>query len=352
MRAPRAVCSTMHRLGGRRFVVTNPLVWRFHGERIAEALPGAESILVPDGERHKHLATVARIYEALVRGRADRGSASSPSAAASSATWPASPPRPSFAASRSCRCRRRCSRRWTARSAGKVGVNLAPGKNLIGAFYQPRAVVIDPLVLATLPRREFRAGLYEVVKYGDDLQRRAVRPGCSADAPESSPIPARKRWRRSSRNAAASRRASSRPTSASRGPRRVLNFGHTAGHALEASPTYRRFRHGEAVAYGMLVAGELAVERGVLRRDAARGAESLVIARSGPLPPIADLPAGAAARRDAARQEGGRRHAALRAADRDRTSVDRRRRDGEGMSAMRCGGWGSRVSQAGHAVLA
>ena len=73
-----------------------------------------------------------------------------------------------------------------------------------------------------------------------------------------------------------------------RGPRRILNFGHTAGHALEAVTKYRRFRHGEAVAYGMLVAADLAVARGALRREAREALVGL-IAALGPLPPIADL---------------------------------------------------------------
>ena len=72
------------------------------------------------------------------------------------------------------------------------------------------------------------------------------------------------------------------------GPRRVLNFGHTAGHALEAITKYRRFRHGEAVAYGMMVAAEVAVARGALS-DTARQAMTRVIVELGPLPPIADL---------------------------------------------------------------
>jgi len=76
------------------------------------------------------------------------------------------------------------------------------------------------------------------------------------------------------------------------GPRRILNFGHTAGHALEAVTRYRRFRHGEAVAYGMLVAAELATARGALA-DGDRQALAAVIASLGPLPPIVDLSAGA-----------------------------------------------------------
>jgi 3-dehydroquinate synthase len=147
-------------------------------------------------------------------------------------------------------------------------------------------VFVDPSVLATLPRREFRAGLYEVVKYGMtsspslfarlEHDRVAITDrepdALSAIIAESCAIKASV--------VAADERES--------GPRRVLNFGHTAGHAIEAVTRYRRFRHGEAVAYGMLVAAELAVGRGALAR-ADRKALADLIASMGPLPPIADL---------------------------------------------------------------
>src|SRR5262249_22828052 len=169
---------------------------------------------------------------------------------------------------------------------GKVGVNHALGKNLIGAFYQPHAVVVDPAVLSTLPRREFRAGLYEVVKYGmissallfEGIRRHrdaifAKDPAVLIDI------------------IAASCRIKADVVSADEresGLRRTLNFGHTAGHALEAVTKYRRYRHGEAVAYGMLVAAELAAARRALaREDQASLAE--VVASLGPLPPVADV---------------------------------------------------------------
>ena len=129
---------------------------------------------------------------------------------------------------------------------GKVGVNHPLGKNLIGAFHQPRAVVVDPTLLATLPRREFRAGLYEVVKYGVIASRplfdrvAATLPALfTRDADALLPIIAE-----SCRIKAAVVEQDERET----GLRRTLNFGHTAGHALEAVTKYRRFRHGEAVA--------------------------------------------------------------------------------------------------------
>ncbi len=213
---------------------------------------------------------------------------------------------------------------------GKVGVNHPLGKNLIGAFHQPHAVVVDPQLLATLPRREFRAGLYEVVKYGmtsspalfdrvgagahGDLRASAGRAG--GDHRRVVPIKAAV--------VAADEKES--------GLRRILNFGHTAGHALEAVTKYRRFRHGEAVAYGMLVAADLAVARGALaERD--RKALADLIASLGPLPADRRSVCRRDPRGHAARQEGGRRPAALRAADGDRRHDDRRRREEEEMKA-------------------
>ena len=148
---------------------------------------------------------------------------------------------------------------------GKVGVNHALGKNLIGAFHQPAAVLIDPLLLRTLPRREFRAGLYEVIKYG------VIASSTLLDRIATSLT---KLFDRDADAVAAvvgdSCRIKADVVSADEresGARRTLNFGHTVGHALEAVTKYRRFRHGEAVAYGMLAALALGVQRKVLVVD-------------------------------------------------------------------------------------
>jgi 3-dehydroquinate synthase len=278
-----------HAVGRRRFVVTNPLVWRLHGDRIAHALPGADIIHLPDGERHKHLGSVSRVYEALVRGRADRGSVVVAVGGGVIGDMAG------FAAATFLRGISLVQVPTTllaqvdASIGGKVGVNLPAGKNLIGSFYPPRLVVSDPRVLVTLPRREFRAGLYEVIKYGmacsaalfARLQAESKRLA-DPTAESLGPIIAECCQIKAAIVSADEREA---------GPRRVLNFGHTAGHAIEALTGYRRFRHGEAVAWGMLVAAQLGAMRGTLTPDALAALQSLVMTL-GPLPAIADLPAG------------------------------------------------------------
>jgi 3-dehydroquinate synthase len=270
----------------RRFVVSSPLVWRLHGPQFARAVSLAEPILIPDGERYKQLATVSRVYDALVRASADRASTiitfgggvigdMAGFAAASYLRGIALVHVPTTLLAQ-----------VDSAIGGKVGVNHPLGKNLIGAFYQPNAVIIDPLVLGTLPRREFRAGLYEVIKYGmtssASLFGRVARDRKAIFARETeSLLPI---LSESCRIKAVVVTADEREA----GPRRILNFGHTAGHALEAVTKFRRFRHGEAVGYGMLVAAELAVARGALA-DADRQALAELIASLGPLPPIADL---------------------------------------------------------------
>jgi 3-dehydroquinate synthase len=269
----------------RRFVISSPLVWRLHGPRIAGAVK-AESILVPDGERHKHLATVARIYDALVRANAERastvitfgGGVIGDMAGFAAATY--------LRGVALVHVPTTLLAQVDSAIGGKVGVNHPLGKNLIGAFYQPHAVVIDPSVLGTLPRREFRAGLYEVVKYGMTssaglfnrltLERTAI---FTREPQALTPVIAE-----SCRIKADVVSADERES----GVRRILNFGHTAGHAIEAVTKYRRFRHGEAVAFGMLVAAELANARGALT-DRDKKALAELIAGLGPLPPIADI---------------------------------------------------------------
>jgi 3-dehydroquinate synthase len=271
----------------RRIVVSSPTVWRLHDDKF-QHLVSEPPILIPDGERFKHVGTVGKIYDALVKSRVDRGCAMiaigggvvGDVAGFAAATFLRGLPVIQIPTTLLAQV--------DSAIGGKVGVNHPLGKNLIGAFHQPAAVLIDPDVLDTLPRREFRAGLYEVVKYGVIANRslfelidtklndvfardtsaliRAIAESCRIKAEV----------------VAADEHES--------GPRRVLNFGHTIGHALEAVTRYRRFRHGEAVAYGMLAAADISVARGVMP-SADRDALAALVVKMGPLPPVADIDA-------------------------------------------------------------
>jgi 3-dehydroquinate synthase len=256
-----------------------------HGDRFG-GLTGDEPILIPDGERHKHLATVGRIYDALIRAGADRattivaigGGMVGDIAGFAAATYLRGVPVVQVPTTLLAQV--------DSSVGGKVGVNHALGKNLIGAFHPPAAVAIDPDLLATLPRREFRAGLYEVVKYGViaspglfDRVQQQLKAIFARDASVLLPVIAES-CRIKARIVEQDERES--------GVRRTLNFGHTAGHGLESVTKYRRFRHGEAIAYGMLVAAELAVMRHALAADARERLASLIV-QMGPLPPVGDL---------------------------------------------------------------
>src|SRR5262245_6639646 len=269
----------------RRFVVSSPLVWKLHASKLARAGLG-EPILVPDGERFKSLQTVSRIYETLIRANAERqstlvtfgGGVIGDMAGFAAASYLRGIPLVHVPTTLLAQV--------DAAIGGKVGVNHALGKNLIGAFHQPHTVIIDPSVLGTLPRREFRAGLYEVIKYGvtsspplfDRIARERTAIFAKSEAELMAVIS------ESCRIKAAVVVADERES----GLRRILNFGHTAGHAIESVTKYRKFLHGEAVAYGMLVAAELSVARGALA-ELDRKALSDLISSLGPLPPISDI---------------------------------------------------------------
>jgi 3-dehydroquinate synthase len=157
---------------------------------------------------------------------------------------------------------------------GKTGVNHAAGKNLIGAFYQPRLVWADVKTFATLPRRELLAGLAEVIKYGatldaglfDLLEKRAA-DVLKLDDVLLIDVVGR---------CAAIKAAVVAKDEREGGWRAVLNFGHTLGHAIEMLTDYRRFLHGEAIAIGMAFACRLSAERGHCPPAAARRVVALL----------------------------------------------------------------------------
>ncbi len=276
-----------HSLDRDVLVVSCPPVWRLHGRRLrGVGTGGTAPTLIPDGERAKNLQTVSRLYDAFNRRQLDRasvvvafgGGVVGDVAGFAAATF--------LRGVRVVQVPTTLLAQVDSAIGGKVGVNLVSGKNLVGSFHSPSLVVCDPEVLTTLPRREFRAGLYEVVKYGViasrplfDLVSSSLPALFAHNQNVLAPLVADCCQLKAEVVVADERES---------GPRRTLNFGHTLGHALEAVTKYRRFRHGEAVAYGMLGAARISVERGLLADDdEARLAD--LIARMGPLPVVNDL---------------------------------------------------------------
>jgi 3-dehydroquinate synthase len=276
------------KLGARRLIVSSQRVWDFHGPRFRKAGADRTPILVEDGERYKNLNTVARLLDAFVKEKADRstvviavgGGVIGDMVGFAAATYLRGIPVVHVPTTLLAQV--------DSAIGGKTGVNHPLGKNLIGAFHAPSLVVADPVVLETLPRREFRAGLYEVIKYGVisdpallDRMRDTMPAIFAREGDAIAPL------------VSASCRIKAQVVSADEreaGLRRILNFGHTVGHALEAVTKYKQFRHGEAIGYGMLAALAIGVARGVTPKALYDEVEAL-ITQLGPLPSVADISA-------------------------------------------------------------
>ncbi|HET9371631.1 MAG TPA: 3-dehydroquinate synthase [Vicinamibacterales bacterium] len=269
-------------------VVSCPPVWRRYARRIGGLRRRAGVMVMGDGERAKTLRTAAAIYDACVRHTLDR--AGTVVALGGGVVGDVG----GFAAATYLRGVNLVQVPTTLLAqvdsaiGGKVAVNLPAGKNLVGAFHSPSLVVCDPDALATLPAREFRAGLYEVVKYGvlgsaalfGRLERQL--PAILArDTAVLTPLIAE-----CCRIKADIVQRDERES----GPRRALNFGHTIGHALEAITAYRRFKHGEAVAHGMRAAAWISMREGTLSAADGLRLDDL-LDRLGRLPPVSDLKA-------------------------------------------------------------
>ena len=243
-------------------------------------------ILFDDSEAAKDLATIEQIARQLIRAGADRG------ATIVAVGGGVVGDVVGFAAATYLRGVRLVHIPTTlvaqvdSSVGGKTGVNLPEGKNLIGAFYSPKLVIADPQTLQTLPHREYRSGLYEVIKYGiiadrelfDFLDRRMLAL-LRRDAAALSWVITRC-IRIKAHVVAKDEREG--------GLRHILNFGHTLGHALEAATRYRRFLHGEAIAWGMLAATLFSVATGRLGDSQATRMIRL-ISSVGPLPSLTGI---------------------------------------------------------------
>lgn len=244
-------------------VITNPLVASHYADRVRRSLEGSGfrvlQLEMPDGEEFKNLCEVSKIYDALIEAKTERttpvvalgGGVTGDLAGFVSATYLRGVPYVQVPTT--------LLSQVDSSIGGKTAVNHPKGKNLIGSFYQPRVVFIDPDVLRTLEERDVRSGLAEVVKHAairdesyftfleenaegllslDDEIIEAIERSCVIKAGVVS--------------------EDERET----GVRAILNFGHTFGHAIEAVSGYGRMRHGEAVAIGMVMAAGFSEELG------------------------------------------------------------------------------------------
>jgi 3-dehydroquinate synthase len=249
---------------GKIAIVTNPTVAQLCLDTVHDALESSgfqvTPVLIPDGEEYKSLETLSTIFDRLVSERFERqscvvalgGGVIGDLAGFAASSYLRGTPFVQIPTTLLAQV--------DSSVGGKTGVNHKQGKNLIGAFYQPRAVIIDVEVLSSLPRRELLAGMAEVIKYGiiEDailftqleekvdrllaLDRRLL----SQVIATSCTIKARVIEEDEREN----------------DKRAILNFGHTVGHALEAATKYQRFLHGEAVAIGMAKAGAISYQQG------------------------------------------------------------------------------------------
>lgn len=247
-------------------VVSNPLVDGHYGRRMAKSLRAAGfrplNLLIGDGERAKSLRTAERVWDFLISHRIERreglialgGGVVGDLAGFVAATYQRGMPFVQVPTTLLAQI--------DSSVGGKTAVNRPLGKNLVGAFHQPAGVVIDPLVLRTLPPREFSAGMYEALKYGiiRDREFAAFLAGNLDQIRQLAPAPLTRLIARCCEIKAEVVAADEREG----GLRRILNYGHTVGHALEAVTRYRRLRHGEAVGYGMICAANLAAAFGLL----------------------------------------------------------------------------------------
>lgn len=256
--------------GGERVaLVTSPAVDGLYGERVRQALRcagwQATTLIVPEGEAAKQLPEVERLYHKALEAGLERGDlvvALGGGTVGDAAGF--------FAATylrgvALLQLPTTLLAQVDSSVGGKVGVNLAEGKNLVGAFHQPRTVVADPTVLRTLPVEELRSGLAEVVKHGilGDPEVFARLEGWPPPDQWTIDRPSDEELAEAVRAAVAVKAAVVARDERDADLRLTLNLGHTAGHAVETVTGFGPVRHGEAVAYGMGVAGRLAVRLGL-----------------------------------------------------------------------------------------
>lgn len=256
-------------LGDKVAVVTNPTVGKHYLEPVSSSLAAAgfkvQQVEIPDGESYKNSRTLDRIYDALIEGGLNRhsflvalgGGVVGDMAGYAAATFLRGIPFVQVPTTLLAQV--------DSSVGGKTGINHPLGKNLIGAFYQPRLVLIDTDTLETLPEREYLSGLAEVVKYG------AVCDAAFFDllADGSGRLLARDKEMllAAIRSSCALKASVVERDEREGGYRAVLNYGHTFAHAVESLTGYSQYLHGEAVAVGMARAARLSEAKGYAKNE-------------------------------------------------------------------------------------
>ncbi|HEY0139328.1 MAG TPA: 3-dehydroquinate synthase [Thermoanaerobaculia bacterium] len=266
------------RTRGRVFVITSTALRDRFGERVAASFPKAAILTIEEGETHKTIATAYDVVTQLLEHGAKRDSLAIVVGGGMIGDTAG------FAASIFLRgidlvhVPTTLLAQVDSSLGGKLAVNHEKGKNLIGSFYPPVAVIADLDVLATLPPRERLSGLYEALKGGviaDESLFALFEQGGTLDIDEI----VRKAIRVKAEIVSADEREADL--------RRLLNYGHTIAHGIEAALHYEGLTHGEAVAWGMIAANAIAVRRGLLAKDEASRIERTILAlEPSALPPL------------------------------------------------------------------
>jgi 3-dehydroquinate synthase len=263
---------------GRVAIITNPIVEKLYGRVVRRALSQAGFspfiIIVPDGERAKTLPWLAKILDALVAQRVERqdmvlalgGGVTGDVAGFAASVYLRGIPFVQVPTTLVAQV--------DSSVGGKTGVNHPDGKNLIGAFYQPRIVIIDPQVLHTLANRQWIAGLAEVIKYGMIADGRFFQyleqhvEGLRTRAEDVISYVIQRCCEIKAEVVAGDERESGR--------RRILNYGHTVGHALESWGHYKKWIHGEAVGLGMIQEASMAQYLGLCSKQVVESQDDLI----------------------------------------------------------------------------
>ena len=278
--------------GEQLLVVTNETLWQPYGEALVASLTQSykvDSVVLPDGEQHKNLQVLNRIFDTLLENKHNRNTTLLALGGGVVGDMTG------FAASAYQRgvgfiqVPTTLLAHVDSSVGGKTAVNHPLGKNMIGAFYQPQCVVIDTDTLSTLPDRELSAGLAEVIKYGliadSDFFAwlEANIASLVAREPEALIYAIERSCQIKAEVVAQDERES--------GIRAILNLGHTFGHAIEASQGYGNWLHGEAVATGMVMACDLSQRLGWLEAEVLTRTVKLLRAANLPVQPPAEMSA-------------------------------------------------------------